>query len=299
MHEIKRMSGFSLIEAMIAFLIIGIGLLGAAKMQALLMTDSAVSQQRGEAVVVAQDLIEHFRSFTTLPTTSGSVAYYDIVSSTAAETVNGINASYSRAWTVEECCIDQTTSANACPAANCGSNAMRWKNLSVAVSWTDQGNTTNSVNLTTKIARLSPASDGTLLAASTVTASPVTTTESTPTTTSVPDTSSTPVVSTPSPTQTSPTVIVSSTTLSCSKTTAVTIDKNYAFNSCAINNIDSSAAKSCSCTLVTQGQGNSNSIYNCLASATILNSASAPTVIYIFAKNSSQIITSTDTMKCL
>ncbi|HYQ40058.1 MAG TPA: prepilin-type N-terminal cleavage/methylation domain-containing protein [Pseudomonas sp.] len=167
MHERKRMSGFSLIEALIAFLIIGVGLLGAAKMQALLTTDSAVSQQRGEAVVVAQDLIERFRSFSALATTSGSVAYADITGSAAAETVAGVNASYSRSWTVEECCIDQTSLANACPAANCGSSEMRWKNLSVTVAWTDKGNTPNSVNLVTKIARLGPSHDSALLVAST------------------------------------------------------------------------------------------------------------------------------------
>ncbi len=166
MHDRKRMSGFSLIEALIAFLIIGVGLLGAAKMQALLSTDSAVSQQRDEAVVVAQDLIERFRSFSVLTSTAGSVAYADITNSATAETVAGVNASYSRSWTVEECCIDQSSLANACPAANCGSNEMRWKNLSVTVAWTDKGNNANSVNLVTKIARLEPSHDSALLVAS-------------------------------------------------------------------------------------------------------------------------------------
>lgn len=300
MHDIKRMAGFSLIEALIAFLIIGVGLLGAAKMQAVLTTDSAASQQRDEAVVVAQDLIERFRGFTTLPTTSGNVAYADIASSTAAETVTGINASYSRSWTVEECCIDQTTQANACPAANCGSNEMRWKNLSVAVAWTDKGNTSNSINLSTKISRLAPAQDGALLVASAGTGGSG---ASDPDTTDPIGGDSGPDDEPPldgedeplPPNQEPPTEIVSPTYLSCSSQSAETIHKNYRFTSCTLD-IDSAATHSCGCTL--SSSGNPNNIHSCWASATIANGSAVPTVTYTFNSNN-QTLDRTATLNCL
>ena len=300
MHDIKRMEGFSLIEALIAFLIIGVGLLGAAKMQAVLTTDSATSQQRDEAVVVAQDLIERFRGFTTLPTTSGNVAYADIASSTAAETVAGINASYSRSWTVEECCIDQTTQANICPAANCGSNEMRWKNLSVAVAWTDKGNTSNSINLSTKISRLAPAQDGALLVASAGTGGSG---ASEPGTTDPiggdGDTGEEPPLGNEDdspPEQEPPTEIVSPTQLSCSDQRAETIHKNYVFTSCSLN-IASTAAQSCGCSL--SSSGNPSNIHSCWASATITNGAAAPTVTYTFSSNNNQTQVRTAPLNCL
>lgn len=295
MHDSKRMSGFSLIEALIAFLIIGVGLLGAAKMQALLSTDSAVSQQRDEAVVVAQDLIERFRGYSALPTTSGQVAYADIVDSTTAETVSGINASYSRSWTVEECCIDQSSLGNACPAANCGSNAMRWKNLSVDVSWTDKGNTTNSINLTTKISRLAPAQDAALLVAS---AGPGGSGTTEPGTTDPiggdGDSDEEPPLGNEDdspPAEEPPTEVVSPTQLSCSQQSAQTVHKNYTFTSCNL----SATTQTCGCTL--SSSGNPNNIHSCWASATIANGSAAPTVTYTFSSNN-QTQVRTATLNC-
>ncbi|MNZ52311.1 hypothetical protein D3C78_701550 [compost metagenome] len=295
MHNLKRMSGFSLIEALIAFLIIGVGLLGAAKMQALLSTDSAVSQQRDEAVVVAQDLIERFRGFTALPTTSGRVAYDDIASSATAETVSGINASYNRSWTVEECCIDQTTQTNACPAANCGSNEMRWKNLSVAVSWTDKGNTANNINLTTKISRLAPAQDAALLVASAGTGGTGT---SQPGTTDPiggdGDSDEEPPLGNEDdlpPAEEPPTEVVSPTQLSCSQQSAESVHKSYEFTSCSL----SATTQTCGCTL--SSSGNPNNIHSCWASATIANGSAPPTVTYVFSHNK-QTQESTVTLSC-
>lgn len=303
MHDRKRMSGFSLIEALVAFLIIGVGLLGAAKMQALLSTDSAVSQQRDEAVVVAQDVIERFRSFSALPTTSGLVAYDDIVSSAAAETVDGVNASYSRSWTVEECCIDQSSLANACPAANCGSNEMRWKNLSVAVSWTDKGNTANSIDLTTKISRLAPAQDAALLVASAGSggsgaAEPGTTdpigddgdtSEEPPLGDDDPLPDQDPPTLDPDlPTDTAPSQ------QSCSEQSAQAVQKSYAFASCSLD-IAATAAQSCGCTL--SSPGNPKNIYSCWASATIASTAAAPTVTYTFTSNNQRHV-GTATLNC-
>lgn len=288
MHDLKRMSGFSLIEALVAFLIIGVGLLGAAKMQALLSTDSAVSQQRDEAVVVAQDVIERFRGFSALPTTSGLVAYDDILSSTTAETVGGINASYSRSWTVEECCIDQSSLANACPAANCGSNAMRWKNLSVAVSWTDKGNTSNSINLTTKISRLAPAQDAALLIASAGTGgSGASESGTTDPLGGDGDTDEEPPLGNEDdspPDQEPPTEIVSPTQLSCSDQRAETVHQNYAFASCTLSS--GLTVQSCGCSL--SSSGSSSNIHSCWASATIANGAAAPTVTYTFTSNNNK-----------
>ena len=291
MHDRKRMSGFSLIEALIAFLIVGVGLLGAAKLQAVFTGDSAASQQRDEAVVVAQDAIERFRGFSALATTSGVVAYDDIVSSTAAETVDGTNARYNRSWTVQECCIEQTALTSACPASNCGSNPMRWKNVAVVVNWTDKGGVSNSVNLVTKIARLPPTSDGSLLAAATDTASTGDTGSGT--TDPLDDTSgsgSEPPLDGGNTTPTDPTTVTPVAT-SCSKSLQLDpVDRQYAYASCTVV----AGAGSCGCSTTASAVTGNNAIYTC--SATITNSSM--TVSYTFTRKNQANIVRTLSLSC-
>jgi type IV pilus modification protein PilV len=153
--------GFSLVEALIAATILGVGLIGLAKLQTLVMGSSSVSQQRNEATQIAQDKIEYFRAFSTLPSANGQRAYTDIASSTSAETVTGVSASYERRWAAVDCCFDGS-SAPVCPAASCVSS-MRFKQLEVTVSWTDKANKDRSVVLRTIIAGLDPELDAALM----------------------------------------------------------------------------------------------------------------------------------------
>lgn len=153
--------GFSLIEALVAAVILGVGLIGLAKLQTVIMSASGVSQQRNEAMQIAQDKIEHYRGYTSLEAASGQLAYADITDSTAAEIVVGISARYARSWSSEECCFD-SANAPVCPAAHCAS-AMRFKKLAVTVAWTDQAGQDHSVVLHSIIAMLDLGLDARLM----------------------------------------------------------------------------------------------------------------------------------------
>ncbi|WP_462320963.1 prepilin-type N-terminal cleavage/methylation domain-containing protein [Halochromatium sp.] len=153
--------GFSLVEALIAAVILGVGLIGLAKLQTIIMGSSGLSQQRNEAAQIAQDKIEYYRGYSSLPTTPGQLAYADIVDSTSTETLTGVNTRYSRSWTTVECCFDNT-GAPICPAASCAS-MMRFKQLAVTVAWTDKTNEEHSVVLRTIIGKLDPNLDAGLV----------------------------------------------------------------------------------------------------------------------------------------
>lgn len=159
----KASHGFSLVEALVAAVILGVGLIGLAKLQTVIMASSSLSQQRNEATQIAQDKIEYYRGYTTLPVTSGQLAYADIVDSASAETVTGVNATYLRHWSVVECCFDSAHAA-VCPAASCASTTtMRFKQLTVSVAWTDKSNKDHSVTLGTIIGKLDPNLDADLV----------------------------------------------------------------------------------------------------------------------------------------
>lgn len=91
---ITRQFGFVLIEALVALLLISIGLLGVAKLQTLSLTNSGEAKSRSEAMALSQSKLEQVRNmllltaFTATPMVSG------------AATVVGSNASYDMTWTV-------------------------------------------------------------------------------------------------------------------------------------------------------------------------------------------------------
>ena len=62
----SRQRGVSLIEALIAMLVMALGMVGIAALQAKLRVNSDVAKQRSEAVRIAEEDIENFRAFGTL-----------------------------------------------------------------------------------------------------------------------------------------------------------------------------------------------------------------------------------------
>ena len=146
----QRESGVSLIEALVALVIMSFGMLGVIGMQATLRFNADVSKQRSEAVRLAQEEIERLRNFSTLATTPGS---FDDIASVAAATVSlpaSANATYTRTTTVA-------------PAV-AGDPLM--KKVTVSVSWLDRraASSTDSqaVTLTTMIAGIAPELAGSL-----------------------------------------------------------------------------------------------------------------------------------------
>jgi type IV pilus modification protein PilV len=138
-----RQAGFTLIEALIAMLVLAFGLLAVAGLQTTLAHNSDVAKQRTEATRLAQAKIEELRGYQQLPAASGIPAYADIVGSndTPATTTN---TSFTRAWTVTE------------------DAALTQKILRINVDWVDRQGQPQSVLLSSVISRSDPADVGTL-----------------------------------------------------------------------------------------------------------------------------------------
>ena len=136
--------GFSLIEALVAWAIVGFGLLAIAKLQMTFVTNADHAKQRSEAVRLGEERIEQLRSFEQLSTALNRFAYQDIV--TGSDTVSGYasNASYTRNWTVTD------------------SSSAAFKTIALSTSWQDRQGATQTVSFQSTIARLDPKASASL-----------------------------------------------------------------------------------------------------------------------------------------
>jgi Tfp pilus assembly protein PilV len=149
--------GFTLVEALVALLVMAFGMMAIAGMQATLSRASEVAKQRSEAVRLAQMKIEQLRSFEQVAADATKVDYAgDIVNGndTLSPTVGAYttNTSFDRVWTV-------TRDGVNAPAAD-GSDPQKW--VSVVVTWNDRTGQQQRVQLTTVISRADPINLGTL-----------------------------------------------------------------------------------------------------------------------------------------
>jgi Tfp pilus assembly protein PilV len=161
-----RQSGFTLVEAMIALLVMAFGMLAIAGFQITLSRGSDVAKQRSEAVRLAQQKMEDLRSYTQLASDGvGGVIDYaadlrgsavlgtETVAPGSTHNANtySTNTTFRRTWTVT---ADGTTAVD--PA---GSDPQKW--ISVIVEWADRTAASptaynQSVTLTSVIGRADP-----------------------------------------------------------------------------------------------------------------------------------------------
>jgi len=155
-----RQHGFFLIETMISFALMSIGLLVLAGMQISVSRNADVSKQRVEAMRLAQERIETMRSFTHIVATGSSagsgatpldpdrggnarLAWSEMATGSDVrnplESAQFSNTSFIRSWTVSGVVTD----------------AMR--PVSVTVAWTDRADAAQSVKLDTIISQSDPA----------------------------------------------------------------------------------------------------------------------------------------------
>lgn len=137
--------GVSLVEAIVAMAVMAFGMMAVVGLQTTLRLNSDIAKQRSEAVRIAQEAIEDWRAFSSLPTAAGQRAYNDIAS-IADETVTGYttNTSYTLSRTVRQ------------------EYGQSVKALEVAVSWVDRNGLIQRVTLDSLIARVDPALSGAL-----------------------------------------------------------------------------------------------------------------------------------------
>lgn len=173
--------GFSLIEVMLALLILAVGILGISKLQGTLIKNTSDANQRAVAVALAQKKIDDLRSFAQMdmtgvsdwacpgtPLNAASLAYADIADDAggaplcdanlvANSNIDIGNTNYQLSWDVTPYEF-VTNVATLMPDASTASPTVDFKNVQVMVSWMDidTGNDA-SVALSTILDAYSPA----------------------------------------------------------------------------------------------------------------------------------------------
>lgn len=135
-------TGVSLIEALVALVVMAFGMLALASMQLTLSRSADLAKQRSEAVRIAQERIELARSFTQLGSGAGTVDWTNLQADIAAPATVTTNAAYGVAVSMGGTVDDASRPIN------------------VSVSWTDRANVTQQVALSTVISRTAPSDPG-------------------------------------------------------------------------------------------------------------------------------------------
>jgi len=135
--------GFSLLEALIAALVVALAMLGLARLQGVTLINSGDSRMKTRALNLAQDKIEELRSFANKDTYTGMASGNDAPTSYA-----GDNSSFARTWTITSC-----------------PNSVDCKKVGVRVNWTDPKGETQTVALTSYIASGDTVNSGVVLLA--------------------------------------------------------------------------------------------------------------------------------------
>ncbi|MGF1901349.1 prepilin-type N-terminal cleavage/methylation domain-containing protein [Aliivibrio sifiae] len=129
---IYKQKGFSLLEIMISFTIIGIGALGLLKLQTFIELQSEHATRSIEALYNAEVQLELFRSRST--SGAGGTIPYNSISTSSKEVITS-GTTYKLAWH-----IDNIVSASA-------------KHITISSAWDNRHGTTESVTLETVISK--------------------------------------------------------------------------------------------------------------------------------------------------
>lgn len=143
-HNSTTQRGFTLIEAMVAMVIVGFGMLVVVGMQMMLNRNAEVARERSEATRLAEEKLEDLRSFATIAPKAGLTGSWDELVSGGDAPATGYNLTYTRSWTLG------------------GTSADSKRDVQVLVSWTDRGGTADSVQINSVISKTDPADSGAL-----------------------------------------------------------------------------------------------------------------------------------------
>lgn len=139
-QRIKQQQGISLIELLIAFIIITLAILGYVKLHGTMLKNSTYAQQQSLAVQLAQDEIENYRDYSAIKKTAGQMSYEDIDDGTTSYTT--ANTTYDLKWTVND------------------DTALGYKTITMEVTWERENGTSEPIKLSSIIAKYDPAESG-------------------------------------------------------------------------------------------------------------------------------------------
>jgi Tfp pilus assembly protein PilV len=143
----RSQRGTTLLEGLVAFLVLSLGMLSVVRVQTQMRVNSDVARQRSEAVRIAQEEVEKMRAFSTIAVRAGASAFASLTSGTV-----DVNAS-EPATANADYVLTREVSAGDVPAS---------KNATVTVAWDDRTGTHQQVVLNTLIAGHDPAYSGAL-----------------------------------------------------------------------------------------------------------------------------------------
>ena len=143
----QRQRGTTLVEALVAFVVVALGMLSVARVQTQMRQHAELAQQRSEAVRLAQEEIESLRAFAVLSATSGARSF-DAIASDSHTVDAQVGAAMPTPYLVT-----REIDANLAPRA---------KSAMVTVSWVDRGGSAQQVALDSVIAGSDPAFSGAL-----------------------------------------------------------------------------------------------------------------------------------------
>ena len=142
-HTRPTQRGTTLFEALVAFLVLSLGMVAIARVQGHLRLDADAARQRSEAVRLAQEDMETLRGFATIDAAAAvGTRAFDAIASTSRSVDSG--TAYR---------IDRQIAAT---------GALHAKAASVTVSWTDRSGSAQQVALHSIIAGTDPALSGAL-----------------------------------------------------------------------------------------------------------------------------------------
>ena len=143
----RRQQGISLIEALIALLVLSLGMLTVSRLQAHLRLGSDIARQRAEAVRLGQEDIEALRAYSVLAASGAARSWAGITSASRSVDASTGYASHTRYTVAREIAA---------------TNALAAKTAAVTVHWNDRDGEAQKIVLTTVIAANDPAHGGLL-----------------------------------------------------------------------------------------------------------------------------------------
>jgi Tfp pilus assembly protein PilV len=143
----RRQQGVSLIEALIALLVLSLGMLTVSQLQGHLRLGSDIARQRAEAVRLGQEDIEALRAYSVLAASGAARSWAGITSASRNVDAGTGYATHTRYTVAREVVA---------------TNALAAKTAAVTVHWNDRDGEAQKIVLTTVIAANDPAHGGLL-----------------------------------------------------------------------------------------------------------------------------------------
>lgn len=138
-----RQSGFTLIEVLIAVVVLAVGLIAMARFQATVLQGSALARERSEAVALAEQKIEQLRNYRDLANSSTVLDYVDIAAA-CATTGTLETAVYSNSSGSGNTVYSRTCTSTAAVT----SGTYSYTPITVTVTWSRPGGSTADTTVT-------------------------------------------------------------------------------------------------------------------------------------------------------